>query len=56
MDTALAGLKALNVRVPAELHKAVKILAVEQERPVQDLAEEAIRDLLTKYGKGADHA
>ena len=35
----------------AELIKNLKILAAEQDKRQNDLMEEAIRDLLKKYGK-----
>jgi predicted transcriptional regulator len=49
--------KLLNIRKPfgfrldAELVKQLKVLAAKQERAVNVILEEAIRDLLTKYQK-----
>jgi len=44
--------KMLGARVEVRLIKALKFLALEVDRPVYDLIEEAIRDLLRKYGRG----
>ncbi|OAQ20334.1 ribbon-helix-helix domain-containing protein [Thermosulfurimonas dismutans] len=41
----------LNTPITEELLKAFKILAVEQNRRLNDLLEEAMRDLLRKYGR-----
>jgi Antitoxin-like ribbon-helix-helix len=40
-----------NTTLQDDLLKQLKILAVEQETRQNDLLEEAIRDLLAKYGK-----
>ena len=40
-----------STRIDRSLHKALKLLAVENEKPVSVLAEEAFRDLLNKYEK-----
>ena len=40
-----------SARIDPTLHKAIKMLAVEKDKPVSDLAEEALRDLLKKYEK-----
>ncbi len=41
----------LNTPITEELLKAFKILAVEQNRRLNDLLEEAMRDLLAKYNR-----
>ena len=41
----------LNTPITEDLLKAFKILAVEQNRRLNDLLEEAMRDLLRKYGQ-----
>jgi predicted transcriptional regulator len=38
-------------RIDPSLHKAIKILAVETEKAVSVLTEEAFKDLLKKYEK-----
>jgi len=43
--------KFFNTSISEDLLKAFKILAVEQNRRLNDLLEEAIRDLLRKYGR-----
>jgi hypothetical protein len=43
--------KPLSTTVENELQKAVKILAVKQERPLAALVEEAFIDLLKKHGE-----
>jgi hypothetical protein len=42
-----------NTRMDKELMKQFKILAIEQEKRQNQMLEEAIRDLLVKYGKNA---
>ena len=43
--------KTLTTRLPEKLIKAVKFLAVETGRPVSSLLQEALEDLLRKYGR-----
>lgn len=43
--------KIFGSRVPPELSKAVRILAIEQETSSQALMIEALKDVLVKYGK-----
>nr|BDD45604.1 hypothetical protein 7 [Desulfobacteraceae bacterium] len=43
--------KNYNTTLFVDLIRRLKILAVEQDRRANDLIEEAIRDLLKKYGK-----
>ena len=38
-------------RIDVVLKKKLKLLSVEEETSISDLAEEAIRDLLAKYRK-----
>ena len=41
--------KNLSTRIENELQKSIKILAINLEKPLNDLLEEAIQDLLKKY-------
>jgi len=43
--------KPLSTKIENELQKEIKKLAIDQERPLNDLLEEAIRDILKKYEK-----
>jgi len=43
--------KPLSTRIENDLQKDIKKLAIDLERPLNDLLEEAVRDLLKKYGK-----
>ncbi len=43
--------KNLSTSIENDLQKEIKILAIKQEKPLNDLLEEAIRDLLKKYEK-----
>ncbi len=43
--------KPLSTKIENDLQKEIKKLAIDQERPLNDLLEEAIRDLLKKYEK-----
>lgn len=43
--------KPLSTKIDNDLQKSVKKLAIDLERPLNDLLEEAIRDLLKKYEK-----
>jgi hypothetical protein len=43
--------KPYNNMLDVELMKSLKILAVKQDKRQNDLLEEAIQDLLKKYGK-----
>ena len=43
--------KPLSTNIENELQKEVKKLAIDLERPLNDLLEEAFRDLLKKYEK-----
>ncbi len=51
MRTQKIERKMLGARVDVRLIKALKFLALETDRPVYDLLEEAMRDLLAKYGR-----
>lgn len=44
------GKRALTFWVNPEPHKQFKMLSVREERPGQDLLEEALNDLFAKYG------
>lgn len=46
--------RQLGARVPAALYTQVRVLAAQQDRRLGDLVEEALRDLLEKYGKRPD--
>jgi len=41
--------KPLSTKIENDLQKEVKKLAIDLERPFNDLIEEALRDLLEKY-------
>jgi predicted transcriptional regulator len=43
--------KNLSTRIDNDLQKSIKILAINLEKPLNDLLEEAIQDLLNKYKK-----
>jgi len=43
--------KPLSTRIENDLQKEVKKLAIDLEKPLNDLLEEAIRDLLRKHEK-----
>ncbi|MGO8716861.1 MAG: ribbon-helix-helix domain-containing protein [Smithella sp.] len=43
--------KNLSTRIENDLQKSIKILAINLEKPLNDLLEEAIKDLLEKYEK-----
>ena len=44
--------KVFGVRMDEELAKELKILGIRKGRRPYELIEEAVRDLLKKYGKG----
>ncbi len=50
---ARSGMKAVAGYFEQHTSKQLKILAVEQERTIQDLLGEALGDLFKKYGKAA---
>ncbi|MGE5892688.1 MAG: ribbon-helix-helix domain-containing protein [bacterium] len=43
--------KTVSVRMSPELYKKIRFLAIERERSVAELLEEAIQDLLKKHKK-----
>jgi predicted transcriptional regulator len=43
--------KPLSTKIENDLQKEVKKLAIDLERPFNDIIEEALRDLLVKYQK-----
>lgn len=45
--------KLLSTQIENDLQKEIKKLAIDLERPFNDLLEEAIRDVLRKYQKKA---
>ena len=45
--------KPVSTNIENDLQKEVKKLAIDLERPFNDLIEEALRDLLKKYEKKA---
>ncbi|MBX3327148.1 MAG: hypothetical protein KF682_14710 [Nitrospira sp.] len=47
-----SGLKTVAGYFDPEMSKRLKILAVEQDRTLQDLLGEALQDLFKKYDKG----
>jgi hypothetical protein len=46
--------KPLSTRIENHLQKEIKKLAIDLEKPLNDLLEEAIQDLLKKYENKAD--
>ncbi len=46
--------KPLSTKIDNTLQKEIKKLAIDLERPFNDLLEEAIRDLLRKYEKESE--
>lgn len=46
-----ANWKALGVRVPSELAKSLRIVAAKNDKTMQDILVEALRDVLKKYGE-----
>lgn len=51
----MAELTMLNVRIPVDMHRRLKVLAAQTGRPMAELTAEAINDLLTKYGKAGQN-
>ena len=45
--------KSLGVRVPPELAKAIRLVAVKNDKTMQDILVEALLDVLKKYGEKA---
>lgn len=43
--------KPLSTRIDTDLQKEIKKLAIDLEKPLNDLLEEAMKDLLKKYKK-----
>ncbi|PKN88862.1 MAG: hypothetical protein CVU51_03025 [Deltaproteobacteria bacterium HGW-Deltaproteobacteria-1] len=43
--------KNISTRIDNDLQKSIKKLAIDLEKPLNDLLEEAIQDLLKKYEK-----
>jgi len=43
--------KPISTKIENDLQKSIKKLAIDLERPLNALLEEAIEDLLKKYGK-----
>ena len=48
---SIMGRKSLSTRIEKDLQKEIKKLAIDLEKPLNDLLEEAIQDLLKKYEK-----
>jgi hypothetical protein len=46
--------KNLTTSIDNDLQKEIKKLAIDQERPFNNVIEEALRDLLRKYGEKSD--
>jgi len=46
--------KPLSTKIEKDLQKEVKKLAIDLERPLNDLIEEAFEDLLKKYEKDTE--
>jgi len=49
--TAIMPRKPLSTRIEHDLQKEIKKLAIDLEIPLNDLFEEALRDILGKYGR-----
>ena len=45
------GLKALTVWVDPAIHQQLRMMALEQNRPAEDMLREAVADLFQKYGR-----
>ena len=45
------GLKALTVWVDPAIHQQIRMMALEQNRPAEDMLREAVADLFQKYGR-----
>jgi len=50
-EPPVAGVRHVLTRLNSEGWRALKLLAIEREQPLQSLLVEAINDLLTKHGK-----
>ena len=50
-SSSTADWKALGVRVPHELAKAIRILAAKSDKSMQEITVEALQDVLQKYGE-----
>lgn len=46
-----ANWKSLGVRVPPELAKGLRVVAAKNDKTMQDILVEALRDVLKKYGE-----
>jgi hypothetical protein len=44
----------MTTSIDNDLQKEIKKLAIDQERPFNNVIEEALRDLLRKYGEKSD--
>jgi hypothetical protein len=49
--TAIMPRKPFSTRIDHDLQKEIKKLAIDLEIPLNDLLEEALRDILGKYGR-----
>ena len=45
------GLKALTVWVDPAIHQQLRMMALEQNRPAEDMLREAVADLFQKHGR-----
>ena len=45
------GRRAITIYTSAEAHRQLRLLAVEEDMPIQQLAIEALNDLFERYGK-----
>ena len=50
------GLKALTVWVDPAVHQQLRMLALEQQRPAEDMLREALADLFQKHGRPRLHS
>lgn len=44
-------MKFINTPVDENLYRRFKVLAIEYDKTIEKLTEEALKDILTKYGK-----
>lgn len=56
MKTKISERKTFSVRLKPQTMKAIRLLSVEKEKPLSDLLEEAILDLLKKYVADKKHS
>jgi hypothetical protein len=55
MGPRISERKTFSVRIRPQTMKAIRLLSVEKEKPLSDLLEEAISDLLQKHATNKRH-